>query len=116
MRLLAVVLACVALGACGIANQINARTEYQASVDAYKACLARNQANPGACEAQRLAMDADRQRNAALNGDGTYAAPAGSPAPAYVDPPMPPQPNILPQTTRCQTVPAGMGTYQTVCR
>jgi hypothetical protein len=42
-----------------------------------------------------------------------YVAPATT-APDYI----PPQPasNILPPVTRCQSVPAGLGTVQTTCR
>lgn len=44
-------------------------------------------------------------------GGGDYTPPPQ----VYGDAPAQP-PNILPQTTRCQSVPAGLGTVQTVCR
>lgn len=44
-----------------------------------------------------------------------YSAPWQQPMP-NLDQPAQPSPNILPQTVRCQSVPAGMGTVQTVCR
>jgi hypothetical protein len=51
--------------------------------------------------------------SAAPTGDGYYQAP---PPPVYVDTPIQPSPNILPPTVRCQSVNAGLGTIQTVCR
>jgi hypothetical protein len=43
-----------------------------------------------------------------------YPQAAAAPQTSY-DPP-PPLPNIIPPTVRCQSVPAGMGTVQTICR
>jgi hypothetical protein len=41
--------------------------------------------------------------------------PQAAAAPPSSDTP-PPAPNIIPPTVRCQSVPAGLGTVQTVCR
>lgn len=60
MRKLIVLLCAAALSGCGIAAKINARDQYQQSLEAYKACLAQNAANPNACEADRLALQADQ--------------------------------------------------------
>src|SRR5262249_8256452 len=52
------------------------------------------------------AVPAQPQRSITIGG-GDYSAPV----PNYDA--QAPLPNILPQTTRCQSVPSGMGTYQT---
>jgi hypothetical protein len=49
---------------------------------------------------------------APTGGGGYYQAPP----PVYADTPVQPSPNILPPTVRCQSVNAGLGTVQTVCR
>ena len=44
----------------------------------------------------------------------TYYPQAAAASPPASD--APPLPNIIPPTVRCQSVPAGMGTVQTICR
>jgi hypothetical protein len=51
--------ATLALTGCGIAAKVDARNNMQASLVAYKACLAQNPQNLKACEASRLAYNAD---------------------------------------------------------
>lgn len=50
------------LSGCAVVDRIDARNQYQDSVGRYKACLAANAADPRACEASRLAMEADERR------------------------------------------------------
>lgn len=61
MRFLALI-GCFALGGCGIAARMDARTDYQSSTAQYKACLASNPAAPQNCEGLRLAMEADERK------------------------------------------------------
>ena len=69
-------------------------------------------AQPGSDAYIQCRVSQDQRRDAVRNApsDPTIV----SPAPAAAS--MAPMPNILPQTTRCQSVPAGMGTWQTVYR
>lgn len=55
------VAALMTLAGCGIVAKVDARNDYQQSRAAYKECLADNQSNPAACEARRLAMEADER-------------------------------------------------------
>lgn len=67
MRSLALLLASSALLAgCGVAARYDARTDYQNSTAAYKACLAANP--PQACENQRLIMEADARKYDSVAG------------------------------------------------
>lgn len=52
----------LALGGCAVQQRIQAKSEYLASTEAYKACLADNAARPQNCEAARLAMEADERK------------------------------------------------------
>ena len=65
MRFLAIALALMAaavgLGGCGIAAKVNARNEMTQTEAAYKACLAQHPGNSSACDAARLAYEADLQ-------------------------------------------------------
>ena len=56
---LTIVLSVLALSGCGIAAKIDARNDMQQSKLDYKNCLANNPSNPKACEATRLAYEAD---------------------------------------------------------
>lgn len=60
----------VPLAGCGVARNIQANTAYDASVAAYKDCLARS--GPTACESQRLIMQTDKEHAemASLSGRG----------------------------------------------
>ena len=49
----------VSLTGCGIAAKVNARNDMEQSKNTYKACLAANAAHPAACEASRMAYEAD---------------------------------------------------------
>jgi hypothetical protein len=49
------------LAGCGVIAKIDARNDYQQSRAAYKQCLAENQSDPAACDARRLAMEADER-------------------------------------------------------
>jgi hypothetical protein len=51
--------ATLALSGCGIAAKVDARNNMRASLAEYKACLAQNSQNLKACEASRLAYNAD---------------------------------------------------------
>ena len=62
MRLCTIFAACFILSGCGIAAKVDARNEYQTSVDNYKACLSANPAAPQNCEGLRLAMEADERK------------------------------------------------------
>ena len=55
--------ACLLSGCAGspIAMERDARLNYEKSVTNYRACLAANQSNVHACEAQRLIMDTDER-------------------------------------------------------
>jgi hypothetical protein len=80
-------LAAVVLSGCGVVRNVQANNSYDASVAAYKDCLARSGAT--GCEAQRLAMEADRQRVevASVGGGGGGNAPYVPPVAATrVDP------------------------------
>jgi hypothetical protein len=50
------------LAGCGLAAKIEARNDYRASADQYKACLAANPASPASCEGLRLAMETDERK------------------------------------------------------
>ena len=64
-----------------------------------------------ACRAQLEAGNNRPPTAAQPSGGGYY--PQATAAPVQEIQPMP---NILPPTVRCQSVPAGLGTVQTVCR
>ncbi len=63
---------------CGIAAKVDARNEYQASSERYKACLAANTADPRACEGLRLAMEADEQKYTNFSAGIQQGGSAGS--------------------------------------
>jgi hypothetical protein len=46
---------------CGLAARVDARQNYQQSTAAYRACLDANSANLSACDAKRLALEADER-------------------------------------------------------
>ena len=78
MRILGIVALCAALGGCGVVARmedrqeyVKARQQYEESTGAYRTCLGSNQANPRACEAQRLAMESDER---AFNNISGHAA------------------------------------------
>jgi hypothetical protein len=62
IRILALAAAGAALAGCGIAAKVEARNDYQASSEQYKACLAANASAPQNCEGLRLAMEADERK------------------------------------------------------
>jgi hypothetical protein len=45
------------LGGCSIAARVDARAHYQQSLEAYRACLTANGANPQACEGKRVLLE-----------------------------------------------------------
>jgi hypothetical protein len=64
---------CLALGGCGIAAKIDARTEYQKSIADYRACLDANPNDAHACDAKRLAMEVARRACRQQSGCWTTA-------------------------------------------
>lgn len=64
-----------------------------------------------ACRSQLEAASKSQPPTVAQSGGGGYYA--AQPVPASDAPALQ---NIIPPTVRCQSVPAGMGTVQTVCR
>jgi len=78
MRILGIVALGAALAGCGVVARmedrqeyVKARQQYEESTGAYRSCLGANQANPRACEAQRLAMESDER---AFNNISGHAA------------------------------------------
>ena len=67
-------------------------------------------AKPGTDAYIQCRVTQDQRRDAVRN------APSDPISPAPVTAGAAPMPNILPQTTRCQSVRTGMGTMQTVCQ
>lgn len=69
---------CAILGGCALAAKTDARNDYRASTDQYKACLTANSAAPQKCEGLRLAMEADERKynnlSASMNPDGQRSA------------------------------------------
>lgn len=67
----------LSLVGCGIAARTDARNDYRASTNQYKACLSANPASPQNCEGLRLAMEADERKynnlSAGLNPDGQHS-------------------------------------------
>lgn len=61
-RVLGVVLIGPLLAGCAVADKIQARSDYKASADQYKACLGANPSAPQNCEALRLAMETDERK------------------------------------------------------
>jgi hypothetical protein len=49
-------------GGCAVADKIQARSDYKASAEQYKACLGANPSAPQNCEALRLAMETDERK------------------------------------------------------
>lgn len=78
MRVWFILPICVALGGCALAAKTDARNDYRASTDQYKACLATNSAAPQRCDGSRLAMEADERKynnlSAGMNPDGQRSA------------------------------------------
>jgi hypothetical protein len=56
-----VALCALTLAGCGIAAKVDARTNYQKSVEDYRACLDANANNLRACDGKRLAMEAEER-------------------------------------------------------
>lgn len=54
--------AALSLAGCGITAKVDARNEYQASSERYKACLAANPTDARPCDGFRLAMEADERK------------------------------------------------------
>ncbi len=75
--------------------------------------LEKNMSQCVATTMQNYAALRPRLRSITIGGDGGGSGyyPAAPPASD-----APPLPNIIPPTVRCQSVPAGMGTVQTICR
>jgi len=78
MRKLGIAALAISLAGCGVVARIEdrqeyvkARQQYEDSTAGYRTCLGANQANPRACEAQRLAMDSDER---AFNNISGHAA------------------------------------------
>ena len=72
--------ACLLSGCAGspIAIERDARLNYEKSVTNYRACLAANQSNVHACEAQRLIMDTDERAFNNLSADVNTKLSAGN--------------------------------------
>jgi hypothetical protein len=78
MRILGIVALGATLGSCAVVARmedrqeyVKARQQYEESTAGYRSCLGANQANPRACEAQRLAMESDER---AFNNISGHAA------------------------------------------
>jgi spore coat protein CotH len=56
-----VVLCALALAGCGIVETIDARAEYQKSLDAYRACIETNGNNIQACEVKRVWIEVNER-------------------------------------------------------
>jgi hypothetical protein len=56
-----VALCALTLAGCGIAAKIDARAEYQKSLDEYRACLQANGNNVQACEGKRVLMETNER-------------------------------------------------------
>ncbi|MGY4160485.1 hypothetical protein ACVINW_006327 [Bradyrhizobium sp. USDA 4461] len=76
----------LALAGCGVARSVQANNAYDASLAAYKDCLARSGA--AGCESQRLALEADKDHVAMTRapvviggggGGSAYVAPRVDP-------------------------------------
>jgi hypothetical protein len=110
----------IALPLCGCLGAMS-----QEQIAAQRAQIAANDdarcrsygAAPGSDVYIQCRMAQDQRRDAAANAAAQAAAIRASepmdPIPANDAPRLG---NILPQTTRCQSVPSGGGTWQTVCR
>jgi hypothetical protein len=63
--------ACLLSGCAGspIAAANNARSNYESSVASYRQCLDANPSNVNACQAQRLAMEAEERAYTNLTAD-----------------------------------------------
>lgn len=73
-----VLLACFALGGCGVAARYEAQTEYRQSAASYKACLGANPSAPQNCEGLRLAMETDERKYTAIGAGTTGRQGAGN--------------------------------------
>jgi hypothetical protein len=78
-----VVFCALALAGCGIVETIDARAEYQKSLDGYRACLETNGNNIQACEVKRVWMevnerDYDNIVSRVSQGDDTTANVIGA--------------------------------------
>lgn len=73
----------VSLAGCGVARSVQANNAYDASLTAYKDCLARLGAT--GCEAQRLALEADKDHVAMTRTTVTVGEGGGGGA-AYAPP------------------------------
>ncbi len=72
VRYCAALFCAVSLGGCAgspIANEKNARLNYEQSVDEYRACLRTNETNVRACDGKRLLMETEERHWANLSGD-----------------------------------------------
>lgn len=68
------------------------------------------------CVATTMQNYATLNRHVSITIGGGGGGGGYSPAAAVPATDAPPLQNILPPTVRCQSVPAGLGTVQTVCR
>ena len=50
------------LASCAVADKIEARNDYKASANQYKACLGANPSAPQNCEGLRLTMETDERK------------------------------------------------------
>jgi hypothetical protein len=62
MRITGVLFITLFLAGCGIAAKVDARNDYQGSVENYKQCLAAHPSAAKECEGLRLAMEADERK------------------------------------------------------
>jgi len=62
MRAITALILVVPLAGCAVAAKMEARTDYQASAEQYKACLGANPASPQNCDSLRLAMEVDERK------------------------------------------------------
>jgi hypothetical protein len=77
-RIAALGLAGLALAGCGIAAEVGARNEYQASSERYKGCLAANSTAPQNCESLRLTMETDERKFQNISAGRSHGATSGT--------------------------------------
>jgi hypothetical protein len=81
VRIIGVLVLALPLAACGVAEKIAARSEYQQSADSYKQCMAANPSAPQQCEALRLSMEAVERKRDSISTD--LSIKPGSPPPDF---------------------------------
>ena len=84
MRIIGVLVLALPLAACGVAEKIAARSEYQQSADSYKQCMAANPNTPRQCDGLRSSMEAVERKRDSIDTDLHFKP--GTPPPDYAKP------------------------------